>query len=267
LGYDGHLCATGKGCAVEFYDLRKTGKPLGTYSECHSDAVTQVRFHPTKRSFMLTGSEDGLMCFFDTGVSTEEDALDSVMNAECAVRSVGFFGPEGEGVYCCTNTETLSLWHASGAQRIKDFGDVRALARGTTPTPPADASEVSPAGDASEEGKGAEYTASQGGWGAQVDCIVGCHYEAGADRLRLVTSGFDGAACVATISPEGITPEAVLQGGHSEQIRTFDWRGQTVVTGAEDAKVCLWRVPGSGGGGGSGDGLKRRREDDAMDEE
>lgn len=34
---------------------------------------TQVRFHPHKRSFMLTGSEDGLMCFFDTEVSLEED--------------------------------------------------------------------------------------------------------------------------------------------------------------------------------------------------
>ena len=132
-------------------------------------------------------------------------ALDSVMNAECAVRAVGFFGPEGEGVYCCTNTETLSLWHASGAQRIKDFGDVRGLARGTPP------------GNAIEAGHGADGC---GGWDAQVDCIVGCHYEAGADRLRLVTSGFDGGACVATIYPEGITPEAVLEGGHSEQVRT-----------------------------------------------
>lgn len=174
------------------------------------------------------------------------------MNAECAVRSVGFFGPQGEGVYCCTNTETLSLWHASGAQRIKDFGDVRTLARAT---PPGDA--------AGARGHGAE---SRGGWGAQVDCIVGCHYEAETDRLRLVTSGFDGGACVATIAPEGIAPEAVLEGGHSEQIRTFDWRGQAVFTGAEDAQICLWRVPG---GGGSGEGLRHRREDDddAMDED
>lgn len=42
LGYDGRLCATGKDCLIEFYDLRKAGKPLGSYSECHTDAVTQV---------------------------------------------------------------------------------------------------------------------------------------------------------------------------------------------------------------------------------
>lgn len=204
------------------------------------------------------------------------------MNAECAVRSVGFFGPQGEGAYCCTNTETLSLWHASGAQRIKDFGDVRALARGSPPAnatqalgnPPGDASQAggNPAGDSSQaignlsgEASGAGHGAegSRGGWGVQVDCIVGCHYDDGTDRLRLVTSGFDGGACVATISPGGITPEAVLVRGHSEQIRTFDWEGQTIFTGAEDARVCLWRVPGEGGGGGDGgEGLKRRREEE-----
>lgn len=94
------------------------------------------------------------------------------MNAECAVRSVGFFGPEGEGVYCCTNTETLSLWHAAGAQRIKDFGDLRALARGE---PQADA-EGGDAAAAKDGGGAAGPAAAAGGkeWGVAVDCIVGC---------------------------------------------------------------------------------------------
>lgn len=102
------------------------------------------------------------------------------MNAECPVRSVGFFGPKGEGVYCCTNTETLSLWHAAGAQRIKDFGDVRALARGE---PPADADLGVGNGDAvaaPREGGGvaaaARGAAAAAGedWGVAVDCIVDC---------------------------------------------------------------------------------------------
>lgn len=99
-------------------------------------------------------------------------ALDSVMNAECAVRSVGFFGPEGEGVYCCSNTETLSLWHAAGAQRIKDFGDLRALARGE---PQADSNGGAAAG-ADRGGGAAGPAAAAGGkgWGVTVDCIVGC---------------------------------------------------------------------------------------------
>lgn len=94
------------------------------------------------------------------------------MNAECAIRSVGFFGPEGEGVYCCTNTETLSLWHAAGAQRIKDFGDVRALARGEPPLV-----HVAAEGDGGGDGDKAEVPGKD--WGVTVDCIVGCQVKRG----------------------------------------------------------------------------------------
>lgn len=159
------------------------------------------------------------------------------MNAECAVRSLGFFGPEGEGVYCCTNTETLSLWNAGGARRDVDFGDVRALARGDAPT------------DDGQVGK--RRGQNQREWGVPVDYIVGCQYEADADRLWLVAGGFEGGACLATVATDGITPNAVLERGHKEQVRTFDWLGQTVVTGGEDAKMCLWRL--SEGGNQAGD--------------
>ena len=52
--------------------------------------MTQVKFarHPSS-SRLLTGSEDGLMCVFDTEVAGEEDALRSVMNAESSVSRVG----------------------------------------------------------------------------------------------------------------------------------------------------------------------------------
>lgn len=94
------------------------------------------------------------------------------MNAECAIRSVGFFGPEGEGVYCCTNTETLSLWHAAGAQRIKDFGDVRALARGEPSLVDAAAEGDGGGGTAAAAAGGAVSAGKD--WGVTVDCIVGC---------------------------------------------------------------------------------------------
>lgn len=46
--------------------------------------MIQVRFHPHKRAFMLTGSEDGLMCFFDTEVSIEED-VSTVQSFRCSL--------------------------------------------------------------------------------------------------------------------------------------------------------------------------------------
>lgn len=143
------------------------------------------------------------------------------------MRNAGFFGPEGECVYCCSNTETLSLWHAADAQRIVDYGDIRALSRGQS---------LASSGEGNAEG-------SRGDWGFDVDYIVGCRYEGEGDRLWLVTGGFEGGACLATVSRDSITPEAMLSGGHSEQIRTFDWLEGSVATGGEDAKICLWRIP------------------------
>lgn len=48
LGFDDHLCATGKGSTVDFYDVRKAGQALGVYTECHTDAVTQVCYRPIR---------------------------------------------------------------------------------------------------------------------------------------------------------------------------------------------------------------------------
>ncbi|CAN0434512.1 unnamed protein product, partial [Discosporangium mesarthrocarpum] len=79
---------------------------------------SQVVYHPQRPNFILTASEDGIMNFFNTSVAEEEEALESVLNAESPVRTVGFFGVEGEHLNCCTNCETLSLWHPQAAQRI-----------------------------------------------------------------------------------------------------------------------------------------------------
>lgn len=48
----------------------------------------------------------------------------------------------------------------------------------------------------------------------------------------------------------GVTPDAVLEAGHTEQIRTFQWMGQAIATGGEDAKICSWRVRGGEGENG-----------------
>jgi hypothetical protein len=95
--------------------------------------VTQVCFN-NGGTEIATGSEDGLVCIYDTrhvshrnsaifahfcththrrkGTLTQskfllfqakaEDSLQCVINADCPVRKVGFFAPGGEGVYVLT---------------------------------------------------------------------------------------------------------------------------------------------------------------------
>jgi hypothetical protein len=75
----------------------------------------------TTTSLIVTASEDGLACIFDTSQPLEETALQSVMNIGSPLRDVGFFGPSMQGLFCLTGSETMSVWHHDSAQKICDF--------------------------------------------------------------------------------------------------------------------------------------------------
>jgi len=42
---------------IVFFDTR-SAKILTVFSECHSDDVTNVKFHPTRPELMMSGSTD-----------------------------------------------------------------------------------------------------------------------------------------------------------------------------------------------------------------
>ncbi|KAL7996158.1 hypothetical protein Plhal703r1_c41g0141411 [Plasmopara halstedii] len=48
--------------------------------------VVDANLHPTP----LTASEDGVVCFFDCRIPDEDDAIESILNVESAVTTVGF---------------------------------------------------------------------------------------------------------------------------------------------------------------------------------
>ena len=98
---------------------------MGEYGESHVDAVTKVRFHPVQQQFVITASEDGIVCFFDTRIPEEDEAIESILNVESAVTKIGFFGPQQENIFCLTGTETLDLWNLQSAQRIHHFDAIR----------------------------------------------------------------------------------------------------------------------------------------------
>lgn len=74
---------------------------------CVLDVVTQVCFNSTGTE-IATGAEDGLVCIYDTRHARAEESLQCVLNADCAVRKIGFFAPGGEGVFILT-VRVLSL--------------------------------------------------------------------------------------------------------------------------------------------------------------
>jgi hypothetical protein len=89
------------------------------------DNITRVRFHPLRRSEVVTASEDGIVCLFDCTIADEDDAIISIINVESAVAQFAFFGPELHNIVCLTGSETLDMWNITSAQRIAHFPQIR----------------------------------------------------------------------------------------------------------------------------------------------
>eukprot|EP01041_Mallomonas_annulata_P001640 gene1641-3179_t len=215
-GVDDVLLAASCGSSVHFFDIRGGAHaPLGEYADSHNDAVTVVKFCPNNLSLLVSGGEDGLLCLYDTSVSAEDSAVMSIFNTESPVRRIGFFGPTGEGILCLSSIETATAWHYPSAQRIGDYPAVRA--------------EV------------------------QADYLVDCWYDSAADSVQLLTGDFSGNSKICTVQPHGITVVASITGGHRELIRCAKplhsaHGGGTfrLVTGGEDARICLWSTTSTG---------------------
>lgn len=89
---------------------RRTNRQVAMLNECHTEAVTQVRFHPNKKEKLVSASVDGLMCVFDTkGDINDDEGMDSVMSVGTSVAKIGFYGKNCERLWCQTHIETLRI--------------------------------------------------------------------------------------------------------------------------------------------------------------
>ncbi|KAI9907902.1 hypothetical protein PsorP6_003455 [Peronosclerospora sorghi] len=218
LGCDETLVAAGTDDRALFYDVR-TGSKLGEYGESHVDAVTKVRFHPLEPAYVATASEDGVVCFFDCRIPNEEDALESILNVESAVTTLGFFGPQNENIYCLTGTETLDLWNVWTAQRLHHYDTVR--------------------DDCNRNGIVTDY-------------LINCVYDDKSDELFLLVGNHAGEFSAVSIGTDAMSTGklqhvATLKGGHKACIRCiyYDLESTRLYTGGEDTRLCKWTVPDS----------------------
>jgi WD40 repeat protein len=194
---------------------------LGSYVDSHTEDVTQVRFQPGETagettSLLVSASEDGLACIFDTNQPSEEAALQGVLNVQTPLRQVGFFGPSYEGVYCLTGSETLSVWHHDTAQRICDFGaTLREELTSVIGTP--------------------------------VQYLVDCYWNPSKNNLCLLTGSHTGEGSVFQVDAGRIFPLFNLNNGHKGDIRSWcHIAANRFVTVGEDARLCEWCQLGPG---------------------
>ncbi|KAI8612480.1 WD40-repeat-containing domain protein [Chytriomyces sp. MP71] len=191
------------------WDIRAGAAPLAQFIDCHSDDITQVRFHPTKDNIMMSGSTDTLINLFNiTPDLNEEDSLYQVIKFN-SINRLGFFGPSYEYLFAQTHVETYALYTFEEANIVKEFGDVRGMNVG----------------------------------GFQLEYLIDSVFDIGSGRLFLVAGTQSGNIGVLNVALNQMELAYTMNGGHRDIVRGVHWNmgGRSFVSGGEDGVVALWR--------------------------
>jgi WD40 repeat protein len=222
LGYDGYLAAVGSDKArIHFVDLRKSQSLVGSYVDAHTDAITTLSF--SGPSMLVSGSEDGLTCVFDTTQPTEDAALKTIINVNAPLRKVGFCQPGNSNnsyrsIYCLTGSETASIWDVESACCIHEFGTTLR-----------------------------QSLAQQAPSVSSIDYLINVHVDATSQELFLTAGNSQGTAALyrlgSNTSPTTRQWELchVMEGGHRGVIRDVCYLSPSIMmTAGEDARLCEW---------------------------
>lgn len=209
--------------SIFLWDVRSPKLPNITYSESHTDTVTDLRFLPYPSfasNVLLSGSTDGLVNVFDTRLADEDDAVLQVINHYSAVHHTGLIGND---IYALGTDEKLGFY----VQQNQDL----------------EAQDPNPfmLGDVRDQ-VACDYALKI--WNAAKPMLaVGRHNEDEQD-LRLIP--LTRAALAESASPKWTMDHnsgAILPGGHGEEvIRDFLLLdgNSLVFTCAEDGMVKQW---------------------------
>ncbi|KAI9222142.1 WD40-repeat-containing domain protein [Blastocladiella britannica] len=199
---------SGSDAHVHFYDMRSP-QLAHSFSESFGDDVTQLAFHPTVPTRLLSGSTDGVACVFDLqGTWDEDDDLVGSMQSGSSVSKLGWFGPDGEYVWMTTHVETVSLWTGEG-DLLKDFGDVRQFSTEEVP----------------------------------INYAVGCQYDPTSQRLYMLTGSHEGALSILHVTLNELQLCFSAGHAHGDVVRSavLDFGSGHLITGGEDSKLSMWR--------------------------
>ncbi|KAL8779439.1 MAG: hypothetical protein Q9194_001447 [Teloschistes cf. exilis] len=134
LACHGNLIAAGtelrnSQALVIVWDSRATSQPLLQYVESHSDDVTELAFHPSQTSCLLSGSTDGLINLYDTTITDEDDALIQVFNHGSSIAHADFLSDHE--VFALSHDEIFSIYDLKDSpggdtsNPVQHFGDLR----------------------------------------------------------------------------------------------------------------------------------------------
>lgn len=109
------------------WDLRSKDV-VRSFVDSHHDDITEIKFHPTDDSILLSGSTDGYVNIYDLSIPDEDDALHQVINF-ASIHSAGWLSPKR--IYTLSHMETFAIHELndksedSHEPKPQEFGDVR----------------------------------------------------------------------------------------------------------------------------------------------
>uniref|UniRef100_A0A8C6S5H4 WD repeat-containing protein 89 n=1 Tax=Neogobius melanostomus TaxID=47308 RepID=A0A8C6S5H4_9GOBI len=206
----------GEDSFLVFWDVRKPGGVLlGVYSESHSDDITQVRFHPTDKDRLASGSTDGLVNVFDLSEGAEDEALVGTCNSESSVSASAGLGAAALDLKSLDTEDELTVYSTRDARVAEGQGSV-SMAEGRL--------------------------------------CAGLPDRRLLVRLRGAGVGGGrqrrGDVHLFTCDRAGLSPVRTLTSGHTATVRCFGFDSQSLslFTGGEDGQLLRWSREETGSG-------------------
>ncbi|XP_055531641.1 WD repeat-containing protein 89 [Wyeomyia smithii] len=197
-----------------FYDVRERAF-LGSYWECHSEDITNVRFHPTNPDLLASSSVDGLVNVFDISQSCEDDALQYCFNVENSVETFSWHSSptKKDWISCITTTNDFHLFDVENQDHEVMFSreQITSLIQRTSP----------------------------------IDCnVVAAHNDEPSGFFLLAGSNYNKGECLRTLKydNECFSPHLNLQ--HNNQIvraSIYNEKEKYLITTGEGGLITVWR--------------------------
>ncbi|KAI0837646.1 WD40 repeat-like protein [Hypoxylon sp. FL0890] len=111
------------------WDIRSAPTPKIRYEEVHSDDVTELNFHPSDHSILLSGSTDGLVNIYNTIINDEDEVVMQTFNHNASIHHAAFLNDTE--IFAISHDEKLALYdlaeNSESGAAMTDFGDMREL--------------------------------------------------------------------------------------------------------------------------------------------
>lgn len=213
VGCGNTIVACGTDMNVVFF--KNTGKTIAEYRNSHSDVITSLLFYPKYPTRLVSGSEDNLCCIFELTEKTEDEALKTVINTECSVRSIGICGDNDLYIWVITHSQGLSVWSTITAERIYNFDDIRI-----------DFNKI----------------LNDKGINNEVNYVISCYYDKESKNLLCLSGNHVGDCFIFVINNDGISFFDQLLKGNKSDIRYsyIHDKDKSIYICGEDGILCRW---------------------------